>query len=243
MKEIDGWITACQRRFASLASIGVAASVVVAEDSFVVREGLSLLLEAGGYEVAAAVEDFDSLMAAAEAHRPQVVITDIRMPPTHTDEGIRAARSIRSEHPDTGVVVFSHYVEPEYALRLFEDGSAGLAYLLKERVGDAAQLDAAIATVQQGGSMVDPTVVDALVEARASHQQSKLDRLTRREADVMGAIARGLSNAAIAERLVISERAVEKYVSSIFTKLDLPPESGVNRRVRAVLVYLSDAAS
>jgi DNA-binding NarL/FixJ family response regulator len=200
-----------------------------------------MLLEESGYEVVALTEDYDGLLRAVADRRPDVVITDIRMPPTNSDEGVRAARRIRSEHPDVGVVVLSQYVEPEYALRLLENGSAGLAYLLKERVGDIGQLEAAIAAVHGGGSSVDPKVVDALVQGRRDQREAKLDRLTPRESEVMAELATGKSNAAIAETLHLSERAIEKNINSIFTKLDLVPEPESNRRVRAVLVYLAES--
>jgi len=221
----------------------MATTIVLAEDSFIVREGVRMLLEEAGYELLAAVETFDELMDAVEGTPPDVVITDIRMPPTRTDEGIRAARAIRATHPEIGVVVLSQYVEPEYALALFEDGSAGMAYLLKERVGDVAQLEQAIASVQRGDSAIDPKVVDALVEGRLNRRESKVDRLTPREREVMAELATGKSNAAIAEALFLSERAVEKHINSIFTKLDLVPERETNRRVRAVLLYLAETGS
>ena len=213
--------------------------IVLAEDSFIVR-GVRMLLDAAGYDLAAAVETYDDLMAAVAEHDPDVVVTDIRMPPTRTDEGVRAAREIRAAYPDVGVVVLSQYVEPEYALALFEVGSDHLAYLLKERVGDVGQLAEAIDRVRSGGSVVDPKVVDALVEGRISRQRSKLDRLTPRESEVLSEIATGKSNAAIAEALFLSERAVEKHINSIFTKLDLPVDADANRRVQAVLVYLAE---
>lgn len=221
----------------------MATTIVLAEDSFIVREGVRMLLEEAGYELLAVVETFDELMDAVEGTPPDVVITDIRMPPTRTDEGIRAARAIRATHPEIGVVVLSQYVEPEYALALFEDGSAGMAYLLKERVGDVAQLEQAIASVQRGDSAIDPKVVDALVEGRLNRRESKVDRLTPREREVMAELATGKSNAAIAEALFLSERAVEKHINSIFTKLDLVPERETNRRVRAVLLYLAETGS
>jgi len=221
----------------------VTVSLVLAEDSFIAREGIKLLLEyAGGFDLVAICEDLDSLLAAVDKHHPDVVITDIRMPPTRTDEGIQGALTIRRLYPDIGVVVLSQYVEPDYALRLFAEGSAGLAYLLKERVGDIDQLTDAIASVQAGRSVIDPRVVDVLVQARASHRQSKLTRLTARELEVLAEVAKGHSNAGIAEKLYFSERAVEKHINSIFTKLDLTPESDSNRRVRAVLVYLAESA-
>ena len=221
----------------------VATTVVFAEDSFIVREGVRMLLEEAGYDVIAIAEDYDELMAAVERTPPDVVVTDIRMPPTRTDEGVQAARQIHEEHPDIGVVVLSQYVEPDYALRLLEGGSAGFAYLLKERVGDVGQLVAAITAVQEGGSVVDPKVVDALVEARLNRKESKIDRLTPREREVMEELASGKSNSAIAGALFLSERAVEKHINSIFTKLDLLPERESNRRVRAVLLYLAETAT
>ena len=202
------------------------------------REGITALLdEADDYELVASCEDADELLAAVAEHSPDVVLTDIRMPPTQTDEGIRAALAIRESHPDTGVVVLSNYAEPEYALRLFEHGSAGLAYLLKERVGDLEHLAKAIEEVANGGSVIDPKVVDALVAARTS-APSVLDRLTPRELEVLGEIAKGRSNASIGDVLFVSSRAVEKHINSIFTKLDLPPENSIHRRVQAVLLYL-----
>jgi DNA-binding NarL/FixJ family response regulator len=218
----------------------MATRVVFAEDSFIVREGVRMLLEEAGYEIAAVAEDYDELMAAVEDTAPEVVITDIRMPPTRTDEGVRAARAIRAAHPEIGVVVLSQYAEPEYALALLGDGSAGVAYLLKERVGDIDHLTAAIDAVRDGGSVVDPKVVDALVAGRIARSESKIDRLTPREREVMAELAAGKSNAAIAETLYLSERAVEKHINSIFTKLDLLPERETNRRVRAVLMYLAE---
>jgi len=214
-------------------------SIVIAEDSFIVREGVRMLLEDAGYELKAAVETYDELLEAVEQHHPEVVITDIRMPPTRTDEGIRAARAIRANHPEVGVVVLSQYVEPGYALSLFEAGADGLAYLLKERLGDFDQLEHAINEVRSGGSVIDSKVVDALVAGRAK-PQSPIERLTARESEVMSEMAQGRSNSAIAENLFLSERAVEKHINSIFTKLDLIPEKETNRRVRAVLVFLAE---
>jgi DNA-binding NarL/FixJ family response regulator len=218
----------------------VTASLVLAEDSFIVREGIRMLLEEAGYEFLAIAETYDELIAAVDASPPDVVITDIRMPPTRTDEGIRAARAIRDSHPDVGIVVLSQYVEPSYALGLLEGGSAGFGYLLKERVGDLANLEAAIDTVRAGGSVIDPKVIDALVAARMRRAESKLHRLTPRESEVLGELATGKSNAAIAETLFLSERAVEKHINSIFTKLDLLPEASTNRRVLAVMMYLAE---
>lgn len=214
-------------------------SVVLAEDAYIVREGIKLLLEEAGYVLSAAVENYDELMEAVRDHAPDVVVTDIRMPPTRTDEGVRAAREIRRLYPAVGVVVLSQYVEPDYALALFAEGSEGLAYLLKERVGDLAHFEHAIDEVRKGGSVVDPKVVDALVEAR-TRPRSKLTRLTERELEVLGEVASGKSNSAIAESLFLSERAIEKHINSIFTKLDLLPERETNRRVAAVLLFLAD---
>jgi len=214
-------------------------SIVLAEDAFIVREGVRMLLEGAGYDLLAAVETYDELLAAVDADVPDVVITDIRMPPTHTDEGIRAAREIRADHPEVGVVVLSQYVEAAYALHLFEGGADGVAYLLKERLGDLEQLQHAINEVRSGGSVIDSRVVDALVEARTK-PESPVGRLTDREREVMSEMAQGRSNSAIAENLFLSERAVEKHINSIFTKLDLIPEKETNRRVRAVLLFLSD---
>lgn len=212
--------------------------VVIAEDAFIVREGVRMLLEEAGYDLQAAVENYDELIEAVEENSPDVVVTDIRMPPTRTDEGVRAAREIRKAHPDIGVVVLSQYVEPGYALKLFEEGAEGLAYLLKERLGDLEQFEHAIDEVRNGRSVIDPRVVDALVEAR-TRPESPLARLTDRESEVIAEIAKGKTNSAIAETLFLSERAVEKHINSIFTKLDLLPEKETNRRVRAVLLYLA----
>jgi len=214
--------------------------IVLADDAFIIREGVRQVLEHEGYEVVSMAEDFDELLTAVEEHAPEVVVIDIRMPPTRTDEGIRAARQIKAEHPEIGVVVLSQYVEPDYALKLLEDGSAGLAYLLKERVGDAGALADAVERVATGESKIDPKVVDALVEGRLNKKETKLDRLTPRETEVMAELAGGKSNRAIAEALFLSERAVEKHINSIFTKLDLLPERETNRRVLAVLLYLAE---
>ena len=216
--------------------------IVLADDAFIIREGVRLVLESEGYEIVAMAEDHDELLTAVEEHQPEVVVTDIRMPPTRTDEGIRAARQIRAEHPSIGVVVLSQYVEPEYALKLLEDGSTGLAYLLKERVGDAGALADAVERVAAGESKIDPKVVDALVEGRLNKKETKLDRFTERESEVMAELASGKSNRAIAETLFLSERAVEKHINSIFTKLDLIPERETNRRVLAVLLYLAETS-
>ena len=217
----------------------MAIRIVLAEDSYLMREGITSLLEVDdSLELLAACENYDELIEAVDEHGPDVVITDIRMPPTQTDEGIKAAHLIRDRYPDTGVVVLSQYAEPDYAVSLFEEGSSGRAYLLKEKVSDLDQLRIAIDEVRAGGSVVDPDVVDLLVRAR---QNSILDRLTEREMEVLGEIAKGRNNAAIAKALYISERAVEKHISSIFGKLDLSHQEDTNRRVKAVLLYLSES--
>ncbi|MGD2043217.1 MAG: response regulator transcription factor [Acidimicrobiia bacterium] len=218
------------------------ATVVIAEDAFIVREGVRMLLEEAGYDIKAAVESYDELLEAVNIHSPDVVITDIRMPPTRTDEGVRAAIEIRESHPSTGVVVLSQYVEPDYATKLFAAGADGLAYLLKERLGDLDQFEHAIDEVRNGRSVIDPRVVDALVEGR-TRPASTLERLTDREIEVMSEIAKGKTNAAIADTLFLSERAIEKHINSIFTKLDLLPEKETNRRVSAVLLFLAEGGT
>ena len=213
--------------------------LVLAEDSFLMRDGISALLELDDeVEVVALCEDHDTLLAAVEEHRPDVVLTDIRMPPSQTDEGIRAADAIRVAHPEIGVVVLSQYVEPEYARRLFEHGSDGRAYLLKERVADLDELGGAIRRVADGGSVIDPKVVEALIGVETSRDSTPLDRLTDRERDVLAEMAAGKSNASIGEALFISARSVEKHINAIFTKLDLVQTDDVHRRVQAVLLYL-----
>jgi DNA-binding NarL/FixJ family response regulator len=215
--------------------------LVFAEDSFIVREGVKALLQAiDGFDLVDVVEGPEELLASVDEHLPDVVLTDIRMPPTRTDEGIRAALEIRQRHQDIGVLVLSQYVEPDYALRLFESGTDGLGYLLKERIGDMDQLVDGIRRVADGGSVIDPKVVDALIEGRGMARRSKLSRLTDRELEVLEEVATGKSNAAIAEALFLSVRAIEKNINSIFTKLDLHPEPDVNRRVQAVLLYLTE---
>lgn len=215
--------------------------IVVAEDSLLVREGIERLLGTqDGIEIAALCVDLPELLAAVEEHRPDAVLTDIRMPPGNTDEGIVAATTLRETHPDVGVVVLSQYVEPTYALALFEGGSQGRAYLLKERLSDVEQLVQAIHEVTRGGSVIDPKVVESLVEARSRSTQSPLEHLTPRELEVLAEIAQGKNNAAVASSLVLSERAVEKHINSLFSKLGLGEEPDVHRRVKAVLLYLAD---
>lgn len=222
--------------------VAVPIRLVLAEDNYLVREGVRQLLEAQpDLEVVAVSTDFDSLLKAVEAHHPDVVLTDIRMPPTGSDEGIRAAEHIRNSHPKTGVVVLSQFVEPEYALSLLAKGAAGRAYLLKERVSDVEQLVTAIDEVARGGSVIDPKVVEALVQARTRKPDSPLRELTAREQEVLAAIAEGRNNAAIASRLFLTERAVEKHINSIFSKLGLQEEKDTHRRVRATLLYLAEA--
>jgi DNA-binding NarL/FixJ family response regulator len=217
--------------------------VVLAEDSYLVREGIQRLLERRPeLELVAICEDLDSLLAAVEESRPDVVITDIRMPPARSDEGIRAAEQFRETHPEIGVVVLSQYAEPRYALRLLEHGSAGRAYLLKERISDLEQLLAAVREVARGGSAIDPKIVDQLVAAKSRAAASPLAELTPREHETLAEMARGKNNAAIAASLVLTERAVEKHINSVFGKLGLKWEPDVNRRVKAVLLYLSEQA-
>lgn len=215
--------------------------VVLAEDNYLVREGVARLLEREPeVEVIATCEDYDSLLAAVTEHEPDVVLTDIRMPPTGTDEGVRAAAEIRRSHPGTGVVVLSQYAEPAYALGFLEHGSERRAYLLKERVSDLDQLRRAIVAVHEGGSVIDPKVVDALVASRARGAESPVARLTPREREVLAEMAQGKNNAGIAAALVLTERAVEKHINSMFSKLGLTEEPDVHRRVKAVLLYLGD---
>jgi DNA-binding NarL/FixJ family response regulator/DNA-binding SARP family transcriptional activator len=218
--------------------------LVLAEDHYLLREGMRRLLETNpDLEVAAVCEDLDSLLAAVEAEQPDVVVTDIRMPPGNLDEGIRASDRLRREHPEVGVVVLSQYLEPAYALALFEAGTERRAYLLKERVHDVAQLVAAIRAVTEGGSVVDPKVVEALVAEKTRREHSPLNELTQRERDVLREMAEGKNNAAIAEALRLSERTVEKVIHSIFLKLGLAWETAVHKRVKAVIFYLSGTAA
>jgi DNA-binding NarL/FixJ family response regulator len=219
----------------------MALRVVLAEDNALLREGLSRLIAAEpDLELAGTCADLPGLLAAVDEEPPDVVVTDIRMPPSGTDEGIRAANAVRERHPGVGVVVLSQYANPDYALALLEGGSARRAYLLKERVGDVEELLGAIREVARGGSVVDPKVVDALVTATSRAVRSDLDRLTPRESEILGEMATGKSNAAIAASLILSERAVEKHTNSIFSKLGLTEEPDVNRRVKAVLLYLAE---
>ncbi len=214
--------------------------VVLAEDNVLLREGVSRLLDAQeDLDLVGLAGDLPGLLDLIEREKPDVVITDIRMPPTGTDEGIQAAAALRSLHPEAGVVVLSQYAEPAYALALLADGSEGRAYLLKERVSEVDELLTAVREVAAGGSVIDSKVVESLVAGRRG-PTSDLARLTPRESEVLGEMAQGKSNAAIAASLVLSERAVEKHTNSIFSKLGLSEERDVNRRVKAVLLYLSD---
>jgi DNA-binding NarL/FixJ family response regulator len=222
----------------------MAIRVVLAEDNYLVREGVKTLIESQPeLELTAVCEDFDSLISAVTEQQPDVVLTDIRMPPTNTDEGIRAAESFRDLSPKTGVVVLSQYSEPAYALSLLEKGSEGRAYLLKERVSDIDQLVRAIREVAAGGSVIDPKVVESLVAARTMRAESPIQHLTPREREVLSEMAQGKNNAAIAEALVLTERAVEKHINSIFSKLGLSEETATHRRVKAVLLFLSEGGS
>ena len=215
---------------------------MLAEDQYLVREGLRRLLETSDeVEVAAVCEDLDSLLAAVAAEGPDVVVTDIRMPPGDVDEGIQAAVRLRESHPHVGVVVLSQYATPSYALALLEGGSEGRAYLLKERVKDLDQLIAAIRSVADGGSVMDPKVVDALVASNARAEESPLNELTPRERDVLREMAGGKNNAALAAALVLTERSVEKVIHSIFLKLGLTWEEAVHKRVKAVVLYLAES--
>jgi DNA-binding NarL/FixJ family response regulator len=217
--------------------------LVLAEDHYLLREGVRNLLETrSDFEVAAVCGDLGSLLAAVDAERPDVVVTDIRMPPNGTDEGIRAAGQLRETNPEIGVVVLSQYANPSYALSLLEGGSAGRAYLVKERVKDVDELAAAICAVAEGGSVIDPKVVEALVAVSARSEESPLSQLTPREHDVLREMAGGKNNAAIAAALFLTERSVEKVIHSIFLKLGLTWEPAVHKRVKAVILYLAESA-
>ena len=209
--------------------------LVIAEDSVLLREGMAKLLEEHGFEVAGQAGDGDELVRKVMAHKPDVAIVDVRMPPTHTDEGLRAAQRIREQLPSTGVLVLSQYVEEEYATELIADRAEGVGYLLKDRVADVDAFVDAIRRVGQGGSALDPEVVSLMLGRR---RDEPLSELTPREREVLALMAEGLSNRAIAERLVVTERAVEKHVTSIFGKLRLPPTGETHRRVLAVLAYM-----
>jgi DNA-binding NarL/FixJ family response regulator len=215
--------------------------VALAEDNVLLREGISRLIAASDdFELVGTAPDLPRLLTLVDEQHPHVVITDIRMPPTGTDEGIQAAAWMRENHPDAGVVVLSQYTAPGYAMALLEHGSAGRAYLLKERVASVDELARAIRAVAQGGSVIDPLVVDELVRSRSQQHQPGLASLTPRESEILAEMAQGKSNAAIAGALTVSERAVEKHTNSIFAKLGLSEEKDLNRRVKAVLLYLAE---
>ena len=215
--------------------------IVLAEDDYLVREGVRRLLDAqDGFDVVAACGDLDSLLQAVDREVPDVVVTDVRMPPGHSDEGIQAARRLRETNPKLGVVVLSQYANSSYALALLETGSAGRAYVLKEHVQDSTRLLAAIKAVSVGGSLIDPKVVEGLVADRARATTSPLSELTAREREVLQKMAEGRNNASIAEDLVVTEQSVEKVIHSIFMKLGLTWEPAVHKRVKAVILYLAE---
>jgi DNA-binding NarL/FixJ family response regulator len=219
----------------------MALRVVLAEDNLLVREGVRQLLgTVGDIDLVAVSTDRDSLIEAAETEKPDAVVTDIRMPPGHSDEGIQVAERLRETSPKTGVVVLSQYSDAEYALKLFERGAVGRAYLLKERLSDIEQLVGAIREVARGGSVVDPKIVEVLIAARERRAESPLRSLTSREREVLGGIARGRNNAAIATDLFLTERAVEKHINAIFSKLGLSEEHDVHKRVKATVMYLAE---
>ncbi len=211
--------------------------IVIAEDAAVIRAGLTEILADRGHQVVAAVGDAEALKAAVAEHKPDIAIVDVRMPPDHTDEGLRAAIAIRRDRPGTAILVFSQYIETRYAADLLRARSGGVGYLLKDRVANVAEFSEAIDRVAAGGTALDPEVVAGMLNA--TRHASALAALTARERDVLAQMAEGRSNSAIAGQLVVSERAVEKHISNIFTKLDLPPSDSDHRRVLAVLAYLN----
>lgn len=212
--------------------------IVIAEDAAVIRAGLTEVLADRGHEVVAAVGDAQALLDAVEAHRPDVAVIDVRMPPDHTDEGLRAAITIRRRHPGTGILVFSQYVETRYAADLLGARPGGVGYLLKDRVANVGEFADAITRIAAGGTALDPEVIAGLL--KATRHAAALDALTAREHDVLALMAEGRSNSAIAGRFAVSERAVEKHVSNIFAKLGLPPSDSDHRRVLAVLAFLGE---
>jgi DNA-binding NarL/FixJ family response regulator len=221
--------------------VAEAVRVLLAEDNLLVREGVrSLLATRPDIDVTGVCATFEELLAAVDADPPAVVVTDIRMPPSGTDEGIRAARRLRATHPDVGVVVLSQFVEPAYALALLEEGSSRRGYVLKDRLDDVDRLVDAVTTVASGGSYIDAEVVDALVRGRTRLVDSPLSQLTAREREILAAVASGRSNAAIAGLLGVSVHAIEKHISSIFVKLGLGDDGDTHRRVKAVLLYLAE---
>ena len=244
----SGIQTAIARSRAAQRSPGSAPSrdrpvrVVVADDSYLMREALGEVLAGiDNLELVASVEDGDALLAAVDADPPDIVITDIRMPPSGDDEGIRVARRLRESHPDVGVIALSQYVGPSYGVSLLEGGADGRGYLLKERIHDRGDLAAAIDVVAQGGTTIDPTLVRELLAADRRQADSPLAELTPREREVLAEIAKGKSNAAIADTLVLTKRAVEKHINSIFLKLNLSYAEDVSKRVKATLLFLADS--
>lgn len=216
--------------------------VVFAEDNYLVREGTAALLQnSGSVDLVGTAASFDELLAQVEETSPEAVLTDIRMPPTNTTEGIDAAKRIRQEHPNVGVVVLSQFAEEEYAYELLKDGAAGLGYLLKERVSDLDEVVRALNEVSKGGSVLDPKVVEALVSAKEKMAHSPLASVTDREREVLELMAQGKNNASIAKALFLTERAVEKHINSLFHKLGLTEEPDVHRRVMAVLAFLRES--
>jgi DNA-binding NarL/FixJ family response regulator len=214
--------------------------VVVADDSLILREGLVRLLTEAGFDVVGQAADGAGLLAQVDAHGPDVAIVDIRMPPTHTDEGLRAARELRSRHPGLGVLVLSQYVRPSYAFELLADGADGIGYLLKDRVSDLAELADSVRRVGDGGSVLDPSVVAQLVNRRRMGNDP-IEELTERELEVLGLMAEGRTNKAVADRLFITEHTVEKHVQNIFAKLRIPATTDDHRRVLAVLTFLNSS--
>ena len=218
----------------------MAIRLILGEDSYLAREGIRRVLQQlDDVEVVGDYDDLEALLAAVQEVRPDVVLTDIRMPPTNTDEGIRLATELRSSHPEIGVVVLSQHAEAVYATALLDEGSEGRAYLLKERVKDRAELGRAIRAVAEGSSVIDPGVVEGLLRTRRQREDSRLDTLTPRELEILGLIAEGRSNAAIADALVVTKRAVERHINAIFMKLELGDSEDISRRVKAALVYLA----
>jgi DNA-binding NarL/FixJ family response regulator len=216
--------------------------VVLADDSYLVREALShVLAEVDRVELVATCSDRDSLLAAIEARRPDVVVTDIRMPPSDSDEGLQVAAALRTSHPEIGVVVLSQFAEPRYALSLLDGGSDGRAYLLKERIQRGGELVTAIEAVARGDSVIDAMIVDLLIAARKRAERSPLAELTPRETEILEFVARGHNNQAIADELVLTKRAVEKHINAIFLKLGLSNAEDVSRRVKAALIYLAES--
>ena len=210
--------------------------VVLAEDSVLLREGVARILDEAGFEVVGQAGNADELLLKVRSYSPDVAIVDIRMPPTHTDEGLRAAQEIREKHPTCGVLVLSQYVEATYAMELLAESAEGVGYLLKDRVSDVNEFADAVRRVGEGGSALDPTIVSQLVGRR--RRDDPIDQLTPREREVLGLMAEGRSNSGIAEQLVVTDRAVEKHVASIFAKLGLPPAESAHRRVLAVVTWL-----